>query len=123
MPQTTEAEARALCIEAGYDPDFVGTKGYPNWQMHGGVDDATREANAEALLRTTRASILAASEPSPFYFGPDEISPERLETMRKALDSMRERAIEGPTLIPENVRITSAGNSPVETDDRSDPKD
>ena len=86
-------------------------------------DDATREANAEALLRTTRASILAASEPSPFYFGPDEISPERLETMRKALDSMRERAIEGPTLIPENVRITSAGNSPVETDDRSDPKD
>ena len=27
-----EEEARARCIEDGLDPDFVGTKGYPNWK-------------------------------------------------------------------------------------------
>ena len=28
-----EETARDKCLREGMDPDFVGTKGYPNWHM------------------------------------------------------------------------------------------
>jgi putative sterol carrier protein len=30
---TDEENAREKCLREGMDPDFVGTKGYPNWKM------------------------------------------------------------------------------------------
>jgi hypothetical protein len=114
MPDRTEAEAREACTAAGYDPDFVGTKGYPNWQDHGGVDEATRAANAEASLRATRAWIANGLSDFPFDFGPDGVTPDKADALRAAFDEMRERADKGPMVLPEGVLITRTGNTPDE---------
>lgn len=54
----TEAEARQACIDAGYDPEFVGTKGFPNWQEYGGIDRQQRTLNQTAALEALKKSML-----------------------------------------------------------------
>jgi hypothetical protein len=54
----TEAEARQACIDAGYDPEFVGTKGFPNWQEYGGIDRQQRALNQTAALEALKKSML-----------------------------------------------------------------
>lgn len=108
MPERTEAEARAACAAAGYDPDFVGSKGFPNWQDHGGVDAETRAANAERAQAALRASLTDFPEPLSF---PEERVPEnKREAFNAAADHMIEAALKGPFRLPPGILVTSAGN-------------
>lgn len=53
------AAARSACRAEGMDPDFVGTKGYPNWK------NVTRQSSvATRKMIEDCAALFAEKEPS-----------------------------------------------------------
>lgn len=109
MPERTEAEARAACTAAGYDPDYVGSKGFPNWQDYGGVDAETRATNAERAQAALRASL--SDFPDPPSSCEEGVPDDRRAAYTAAAEYMIEAALKGPFQLPPGILVTSAGNT------------
>lgn len=50
---TDEEKAREKCALEGMDPDFVGTKGYPNWHMFTQAESDRMQAFLSEMAKIT----------------------------------------------------------------------